>query len=101
MAFASELQLERLERTIADFRRALQLPLLVPLRIVDTDDTGISTMELLQTDLPFPSPSFAKLKVFQHPNVLSVCFLTRPVPHFVIKGTIEGVMSAMRRRYAF
>jgi hypothetical protein len=101
MAFASELQLERLEQTIAEFRRALAQPLLVPLRVIATDASGISTMELLQEDLPFTSPFFNKTKVFDHPNVLSVRFLTWPLPHFLITGTVEGVLSAMRRRYAF
>jgi hypothetical protein len=101
MAFASQLQLERLEQTIADFRRALAQPLLVPLRVITTDASGISTMELLQEDLPFTSPFFNKTKVFDHPNVLSVRFLTWPLPHFLIVGTVEGVLSAMRRRYTF
>jgi hypothetical protein len=100
MAFSSDLQLQRLEQSIADFRRALAQPLLVPIRIVATDASGISTMELLQEDLPFWSPSFCKTKVFDHPNVLSVQFLTWPTPHFFIVGTVEGVLSAMRRRYS-
>jgi hypothetical protein len=75
MAFSAELHLDRLEETIAEFRRALAQPLLVPIRVVSTDHSGISTMELLQEDLPFGSPFFSRTKVFDHPNVLSVRFL--------------------------
>jgi hypothetical protein len=101
MAFASEMHLQRLEESIAAYSRALAQPLIVPLRIVDTDASGISTMKLLQEDLPFGSPSFYKTKVFDHPNVLSATFLTWPTPHFVIVGTVDGVLSAMRRRYSY
>jgi hypothetical protein len=101
MAFASEIHLLRLEVSIAAYRRALAQPLIVPLRIVATDVSGISTMELLQKDLPFGSPSFCKTKIFDHPNVLSATFVTRPTPHFILVGTIDGVLSAMRRRYSY
>jgi hypothetical protein len=101
MAFTNYQQLQRLEQSIADFRRALAQPLLVPVRTVATDASGISTMEILQEDLPFWSPSFCKTRVFDYPNVLTVEFLTWPTPHFFIVGTIEGVLSAMRRRYTY
>jgi hypothetical protein len=101
MAFSAALHLDRLEETIAEFRRALAQPLLVPIRVISTDQYGVSTMELLQEDLPFGSPFFSKTKVFDHPNVHSVRFLRWPVPHFLIVGTVDGVMSAIRRRYTY
>jgi hypothetical protein len=101
MAFSAELHLDRLEQTIAEFRRALAQPLLVPIWVISTDHSGISTMELLQEDLLFGSPFFSKTKVFDHPNVLSVRFLRWPVPHFLIVETVDGVLSAMRRRYTY
>jgi hypothetical protein len=58
-------------------------------------------MEILQEDLPFGSPFFSMTSVFSHPDVRSVQFLKWPVPHFLIVGTVDGVQSAMRRRYAF
>jgi hypothetical protein len=100
-SFTANQFLQRLERSVSDYRRALAQPLLVPVRIVATDASGISTMEVLQKDLPFGSPSFCKTRVFEHPNVSSVEFLTWPTPHFLITGTIDGVLSAMRRRYTY
>jgi hypothetical protein len=101
MAFASQSYLFRLEESIAAYRRVLAQPLLVPLRIIATDAFGISTMELLLEDLPFGSPSFCQTKIFDHPNVLSATFEKRPTPHYILVGTIDGVLSAMRRRYTY
>jgi hypothetical protein len=58
-------------------------------------------MEVLHSDLPFWSPFFTKTEIFNHPDVKRVQFLRSPVPHYFIIGTVDGVQSAMRRRYTY
>jgi hypothetical protein len=101
MAIVAELHLQRLEETIAELRLALQQPRLINMRVLSTDATGVACIEVLQEDLPFESPTFQKTSVFDHPNIRSVEFRTWPVPHYFIVGTVEGVLSAMRSRFAY
>jgi hypothetical protein len=44
---------------------------------------------------------FHKTSVFDHPDVRSVEFHHWPVPHYFIVGMVEGVLSAMRRRFTY
>jgi hypothetical protein len=101
MAFVAEVHLERLEEAITELHLAMQQPLLINMRVLSTNTAGISCIEVLQEDLPFGSPFFCKTKVFDHPDVRSVDFHHWPVPHYLIVGTVEGVLSAMRRRFAY
>jgi hypothetical protein len=101
MAICGELHLQRLEEAINELRLALQQPHLINMRVISTDAHGMSCIEVLQEDLPFGSPFFTKTSVFSHPDVRSVEFRTWPLPHFWIIGTVEGVQSAMRRRFGY
>jgi hypothetical protein len=71
------------------------------MRVISTNEEGICEIEILQQDLPFFSPFFTRTKVFDHPDVETVEFRSYPVPHFWIIGTVQGVKSAMLRRYAY
>jgi hypothetical protein len=42
MAFAAEIHLDRLEEAVAEFRLALQQPLLIKMRVLSTDEAGVS-----------------------------------------------------------
>jgi hypothetical protein len=101
MAIYGELYLQQLEDTISEFRLALQQPNLISMRVILTDAQGVSCIEVLQEDLPYGSKFFSKTSVFSHPDVRSVEFRTWPLPHFWIIGTVAGVESAMRRRFAY
>jgi hypothetical protein len=101
MAFCGEYVLEQLEGSIAALRLAASEPQFVNMRVISTNIEGVSEIEVLQRDLPFSSPLFTKTKVFDHPDIEKVEFRHWPNPHFHIIGTVQGVKSAMLRRYAY
>jgi hypothetical protein len=101
MAFCGEHQLQQLEDSIAVLRLALSEPEFFNMRVISTNMEGVSEIEVLQRDLPFRSPFFTKTLAFDHPDIQTVEFRTWPLPHFWIIGTVQGVKSAMLRRYAY
>jgi hypothetical protein len=101
MAFCGEYYLQQLEDSIGVLRLALSEPEFINMRVISTNIEGISEIEVLQRDLPFTSPLFTKTSVFDHPDIKTVEFRTWPLPHFWIIGTVQGVKSAMLRRYAY
>jgi hypothetical protein len=101
MAFFGEHLIDRLEGAIAALRLASSEPEFINMRVITTNEEGMCEIEILQQDLPFFSPFFTRTKVFDHPDVEKVEFKSYPVPHFRIIGTVQGVQSAMLRRYAY
>jgi hypothetical protein len=101
MAFCGEYMIEQLEQSIAALRLAASEPDFINMRILSTNQEGVCEIEVLQRDLPFTSPFFTKTSVFEHPDIDKVEFRHWPNPHFWIIGTVQGVKSAMLRRYAY
>jgi hypothetical protein len=58
-------------------------------------------MEILQQDVPFSNPFFVKPTIFSHPDVIKVQFRRTPTPHYYVEGTVQGVESAMCRRFTY
>jgi hypothetical protein len=101
MAFFGEYMLDQLEGSIAALRLAASEPDFIPMRVLSQNQEGVCEIEVLQRDLPFTSPFFTKTSVFDHPDIEKVEFRHWPNPHFHIIGTVQGVKSAMLRRYAY
>jgi hypothetical protein len=93
--------IDRLEQSIAALRLAASEPDFVNMRVLSTDREGMCEIEVLQRDVPFASPLFTKTKIFDHPDIDKVEFRYWPLPHYWIIGTVQGVKSAMLRRYAY